>query len=204
MQNKKISIASIVVALAFPSVAFAYRANHKGMTELRPVLGGDAYVSQQVQYSESQGVMEGKAPQNAMLQGYSLRAGIGLEHNRLVQTGGYFASVTENLRGGKNAEFRTFEVGAEAKLVFSGPLANLCIGGGYNASQGSYRNGLELSSVSGTGYFGVAEVVYFLSSRMSMNVSASKTWSNMFIRSENFSRIKTEGLRGGAGFSIWL
>jgi hypothetical protein len=204
MLIKTISIALAFVTLALPSVAFAYRANHKSMTELRPVLGGDAYISQQLQYSEAQGVMDGKAPKNAFLQGYTLRAGIGLEHNRLLQTGGYFASVTENLRGGNNAEFRTFELGAEAKLVFSGPLANLCIGGGYNASQGTYRNGLELGRVSGTGYFGVAEVVYFLSSRMSFTMSASKTWSNVFIRSESFSRIKTEGLRGGAGFSIWL
>ncbi len=204
MLKKIISLVCGVVVLAMPTNAFAFRANHKGMSELRPVLGGDAYFSQQVQYSQTQATLGGKEGQNALLQGYALRAAVGLEHMHFLQTGVFFSSVTENMRTGSRAEFRSMEFGAEAKLVFTGPLANLCLGGGAVASQGSYRNGLEFGSTAGNGYFGVAEVVYFMSSRLSFNVSTSSHWMDQTVRGASFNSVTSQGLRGGAGFSIWL
>jgi hypothetical protein len=207
MLNKIFALGLVVSGLFYSGNAFAYRANHKTMSELRPVLGGDAYINQQIQYSEANSVLLGvdaKDSKNSLLQGYALRFAAGLEHKNMLQTGMYFSSNTANVRGGTHAELRTMEAGGEMKLVFSGPLANLCIGGGYGALQGNYRNGLEYASVSGTTYFGSAEIVYFLSSRLSFNMSANKAWTTHVVRGGTLSRITTEGLRAGAGFAIWL
>lgn len=206
MLNKFFAVAFGVLVLALPSEAFAFRANHKGMTEMRPLLGGDAYVSQQVQYSQTRTQLQGSGDsiKTTLVQGYTLRAAVGFEHNRLLQTGVFFASNTDRMNGGTHAEFRSMEVGGEAKLVFTGPIANLCVGGGYSANQGSFRDGVEFATTSGTGYFGVAEVVYFISSRMSLNASFSSTWSQGYARGGSFNRMAGEGLRAGAGIAIWM
>lgn len=204
----KTQVAKLVLSaliLLAPATALGFRARHQSLTQLRPLLGGDAYVAQQVQYSNTNSrFANGKTSEDHLFQGYAFRAAAGIEHLHFLQTGVYYANVNETTRAGQNAELRANEFGAEVRMVFTAPVVNLAVGGGAMASQGAFRSGSVYSPVSTNGYFASVEVIYFLSSRLSFNASGSNIWSKSVIRSNVMTESQSQATRFGGGISIWL
>jgi hypothetical protein len=205
MKNQVVKFLIATAMVLAPASALGFQARHQSMTQLRPLLGGDAYVSQQVQYTNSNSrFANGKDVANHLFQGNAFRASLGLEHLHFLQTGVYYANVNETTRGGDHAELRANEFGAEVKMVFTAPVVNLAVGGGFMASQGSYRSGNVFSPISSNGYFAAVEAVYFLSSRLSMNLSGGNYFSKSVIRNNSMTEAATQAMRVGGGICIWL
>jgi hypothetical protein len=205
MKNQVAKLVLSTLIFLAPATALGFRASHQSMTQLRPIVGGDAYVAQQVQYSNTNArFSNSKTSEGHLFQGYAFRAAAGIEHLHFLQTGMYYANVNETTRGGENAELRANEFGAEVRMVFTAPVVNLAVGGGVMASQGAYRSGNVYSPVSTNGYFASVEAIYFLSSRLSFNVSGANVWSKSVIRSNVMTQAQSQATRFGGGISIWL
>jgi hypothetical protein len=196
-------------AIFLTSQAHGYSLMHEYNYRSRNPVGSTAYMSQQAFGNRSyvENLTGELSPEidSKNFRGFTLQAGLGLEHWRFLQTGITYTHLQSSSEKNRGTTLQGHEIGVESKVILSSPIFNISLGGAYFGVSKSLVSAGNYTQLTGSGYRVQGDCSYFFSPRLSWLVTALMQQEKLNNpTSQQIKSITLKSYRAGAGLSIWF